>query len=106
MEPKRYAFQNAPRCTATSKRTRLQCGAPRERGSNVCRFHGARGGAPRGKRHGNYKHGNRSIEATEARALAYRVIRESKQLVEAIATEEPMIYTSTHASSSTVDAED
>lgn len=30
------------RCTAKSKRTGIQCGAPAERGKNVCRFHGAR----------------------------------------------------------------
>ncbi len=31
-----------PRCQAYSKRTKLQCGAPAEKGKNVCRFHGAR----------------------------------------------------------------
>ena len=30
------------RCSAKSKRTGIQCGAPAERGKNVCRFHGAR----------------------------------------------------------------
>jgi hypothetical protein len=30
------------RCKAKSKRTGIQCGAPAERGKNVCRFHGAR----------------------------------------------------------------
>ncbi len=30
------------RCYAKSKRTGNQCGAPAERGKNVCRFHGAR----------------------------------------------------------------
>jgi hypothetical protein len=30
------------RCQAHSKRTKLQCGAPAERGKRVCRFHGAR----------------------------------------------------------------
>ena len=41
-----YAFRESPRCTATSKRTRQRCKAPAVRGWNVCRFHGARGGAP------------------------------------------------------------
>ena len=36
-----------PRCQATSKRTRLQCGAPAERGKRVCRFHGARSTGPK-----------------------------------------------------------
>lgn len=30
------------RCKAKSKRTGNQCGAPAEKGKNVCRFHGAR----------------------------------------------------------------
>ncbi len=29
------------RCQAHSKRTKLQCGAPAEKGKKVCRFHGA-----------------------------------------------------------------
>ena len=36
-----------PRCQAMSKRTRLQCGAPAERGKRVCRFHGARSTGPK-----------------------------------------------------------
>jgi hypothetical protein len=32
-------------------------------------MHGARGGAPEGKRNGNYKHGARSKEITELRKL-------------------------------------
>jgi hypothetical protein len=35
-----------PRCSAMSKRTRLQCGAPAEKGKRVCRFHGARSTGP------------------------------------------------------------
>jgi hypothetical protein len=30
------------RCSAKSKRTGNQCGAPAEQGKNICRFHGAR----------------------------------------------------------------
>jgi hypothetical protein len=37
----------APRCSATSKRSRRQCKAPAVRRWKVCRFHGARGGAPK-----------------------------------------------------------
>jgi hypothetical protein len=29
---------------------------------DVCRFHGARGGAPEGERNGNYRHGVRTKE--------------------------------------------
>jgi len=35
------------RCTAKSKRTKQQCGAPAEKGKKVCRFHGARSTGPR-----------------------------------------------------------
>lgn len=35
------------RCQAHSKRTKLQCGAPAERGKRVCRFHGARSSGPK-----------------------------------------------------------
>ena len=45
----------APRCSAMSKRSRRQCRAPAVRGWRVCRFHGARGGAPRGKANGAWK---------------------------------------------------
>jgi hypothetical protein len=36
--------------------------APAVNGWTVCRFHGARGGAPKGKRNGNYRHGGRTKE--------------------------------------------
>jgi hypothetical protein len=45
-----YPFQKSPRCSATSKRTRRPCMAPAVTGWTVCRFHGARGGGPKGKR--------------------------------------------------------
>jgi hypothetical protein len=60
-----YAFRRAPRCAATSKRTGRRCQAPAERGKSVCRFHGARGGAPTGARNGAFRHGLRSRETTE-----------------------------------------
>jgi len=54
-----------PRCTAKSKRTGRRCRAPAVRGWKVCRMLGARGGAPEGKRNGNYRHGARSKETIE-----------------------------------------
>ena len=57
---------DAPRCKAKSKRTGKPCGAPAVRGCHVCRMHGARGGAPTGKRNGNYRHGARTKEAIQA----------------------------------------
>jgi hypothetical protein len=41
---------DAPRCKAKSKRTGKPCRAPAVRSYRVCRMHGARGGAPEGKR--------------------------------------------------------
>ncbi len=64
-----YAFQMAPRWTAKSKRTGQRCKAPAMRGWNVCRFHGARGGAPKGKANGAWKHGRYSQEAKAERLL-------------------------------------
>ena len=52
-----YPFQKSPRCKAKSKRTRKSCMAPAVKGWTVCRFHGARGGAPKGERNGRYRHG-------------------------------------------------
>jgi hypothetical protein len=57
---------DAPRCKAKSKRTGKPSGAPAVRGWHVCRMHGARGGAPTGKRNGNYRHGTRTKEAIQA----------------------------------------
>ena len=59
----------APRCRARSKRTGQPCKAPAVRGFRVCRMHGARGGAPEGKRNGNYRHGSRTKEMAELRHL-------------------------------------
>jgi hypothetical protein len=56
----------APRCRAKSKRTGLPCRSPAVRGYRVCRMHGARGGAPKGKKNGNFRHGGRTKEATSA----------------------------------------
>ena len=35
------------RCQATSKRTKLQCGAPAIKGKRVCRFHGGKSTGPK-----------------------------------------------------------
>jgi hypothetical protein len=57
---------DAPRCKAKSKRTGLACGAPAVRGCSVCRMHGARCGAPKGRRKGNFRHGGRAKDAADA----------------------------------------
>lgn len=70
----------APRCGAKSKRTGLPCNAPAVRGWRVCRMHGAGGGAPRGKAHGQYRHGGRSIEAMKAARLVNALASMAKEL--------------------------
>src|SRR6059058_5144085 len=61
-----HATYAAPRCRATSKRTGLPRRSPAVKGYRVCRMHGARGGAPAGKRNGNFRHGGRTKEAISA----------------------------------------
>jgi hypothetical protein len=65
-----YPFQTSPRCSATSKRTKERCKAPAVRGWNVCRFHGAGGGAPKGRANGSYMHGLYTRQA-EAAAIDF-----------------------------------
>ena len=83
-------FLKAPRCTATSKRTKQRCGAPAERGKNVCRFHGARGGAPSGAAHGQFRHGHFTKEAIEARRSISALLSESRKQMALIAECSPM----------------
>ena len=67
---------NCPRCQATSKRTKLQCGGPAETGKRVCRFHGARSTGPRTEEGrlrialGKTQHGNETRQARTERSLA------------------------------------
>lgn len=79
-----YSFQKAPRCTAMSKRTRKPCQAPAVRGWTVCRFHGARGGAPKGERNGAYRHGEFTIEAVEGRRQLRELIRLVNETIGAV----------------------
>ncbi len=66
---------DAPRCGAKSKRTGLPCRSPAVSGYAVCRMHGARGGAPEGKRNGNFRHGGRTKEATSASRYINELVR-------------------------------
>jgi len=71
----------ASRCRAKSKRTGLPCRSPAVNGYRVCRMHGARGGAPEGKRNGNFRHGGRTKEAISASryvAALARLIRDNE----------------------------
>lgn len=80
-----YPFQRSPRCTATSKRTRQPCQAPAVTGWTVCRFHGARGGAPLGKRNGMYRHGDHTKEALALRRQLSDLQREARGLLNRLA---------------------
>ena len=72
-------MHRSPRCSARSKRTGERCRAPAVTGWRVCRFHGAGGGGPKGKRNGNYKHGLFTAEAVRARRTLSALIRASHQ---------------------------
>jgi hypothetical protein len=50
------------RCKAKSKRSGKQCRSPAVSGKKVCRMHGARAGAPKGKANGAYRHGMQTQE--------------------------------------------
>jgi len=73
-----YPYQKSPRCSATSKRTRKPCKAPAVKGWTVCRFHGARGGGPKGKRHGMYRHGLFTKEAVAERRMLRELLRQCR----------------------------
>jgi len=74
-----YPFQKSPRCGATSKRSGERCKAPAVRGWTVCRFHGARGGGPKGERNGMYRHGLFTKGAVEERRLLRELLRQSQE---------------------------
>jgi len=77
-------FPNARQCRATSKRTGCQCRAPAETGKNVCRFHGARAGAPSGQRNGNYVHGNATRTAKRQRSIVLALVRTARATARAL----------------------
>jgi len=76
--------REAPRCKAKSKATGERCRAPAVTGWNVCRCHGAGGGAPKGKRNGSWKHGRYSQEAIALRAAMARLNREARKAANAL----------------------
>jgi hypothetical protein len=72
-------LRDAPRCTAKAKRTGERCKCPAVTGWRVCRVHGAGGGAPRGPKHPNFRHGMRSREMMEVRRLASYLTRAARE---------------------------
>lgn len=71
-------MNNAPRCTAKSKRSGKPCKAPAVKGWTVCRFHGAGGGHGSGKANPAYKHGARSASTTAMRKVINDLVRMTK----------------------------
>jgi hypothetical protein len=71
----------AGRCLARSKRTGDQCGAPAEKGKQVCRFHGGRSTGPRtelGKekiRAALTSHGRETRSARQRRSAKFAEMR-------------------------------
>jgi hypothetical protein len=51
------------------------------RGKTVCRMHGGKGGAPRGERNGQYRHGRCTIEAMEMKREARAAARQVRELI-------------------------
>src|SRR5215468_5871820 len=77
-------LRQAPRCSATSKRTGRPCRAPAERGKRVCRFHGARAGAPKGPANGRYCHGAFTKAALEERRALAELLRQARDALRCI----------------------
>jgi len=76
-----HRLQQAPRCSARSRRSGQRCRAPAVLGKAVCRMHGARAGAPTGERNGMYKHGQRTKEAIEERRAISKLIRAARATI-------------------------
>lgn len=74
-------FPYAKQCKAKSKRSKVQCRNPAVRGWNVCRHHGAGGGAPTGKANGAYRHGAKTNEAISERRKASEIMKASRVLM-------------------------
>jgi hypothetical protein len=67
-------MHQSPRCRAKSKRSQEGCKAPAVRGWEVCRMHGARGGAPEGQANGKFTSGYFSKQAKENRLVARKAV--------------------------------
>jgi hypothetical protein len=78
------AMLDSPRCKATSKRTGRRCLAPAVSGWKVCRFHGARGGAPSGPANGSYRNGQFTKQALASRAIVRRLLKQTNELMAAM----------------------
>jgi uncharacterized protein YjcR len=66
-----------------SKRSGKRCQSPAVKGYEVCRMHGASGGAPKGNRNA-LKHGLYTPEAIEKRHVIAALTKQARELVEKI----------------------
>jgi hypothetical protein len=76
-------MHQALRCRAKSKRSGLRCQAPAIRGREVCRMHGARGGAPKGNRNA-LKHGDFAAVGLALRRQISALARMARETMGAI----------------------
>jgi hypothetical protein len=67
-------------CQATSKRTRLQCGAPAIKGKNVCRTHGGLSTGPKTEQGRHRCAEAKTVHGEETRAKRAERIRKSAEL--------------------------
>ena len=74
----------APRCSAMSKRSQCRCRAPAVKGKRVCRFHGARAGAPKGKANGAWRHGMATNDMVAERRELAELVQEAGKMTAAL----------------------
>jgi hypothetical protein len=79
INPAITAMRQSRRCHAKTKRTGLPCKAPAVTGYNVCRMHGAKGGAPSGTANGRYVHGSRTTKHKAMMALIRYCVTTAKE---------------------------
>jgi uncharacterized protein YjcR len=78
-----WPMHQALRCHAKSKRSGLRCQAPAVRGREVCRMHGAGGGAPKGNRNA-LKHGDFTAEGLALKKQISALSRMARETMGAI----------------------
>lgn len=81
-EKKHYAFDDAPRCGAKTRRG-TACQSPVVRNCSRCRLHGCGkgSGAPKGNTHA-MKHGQTTSEAKAFKKEVSRVLKKSRDLAQ------------------------
>ena len=81
--PMHLDMHRALRCHAKSKRSGFRCRAPAVRGTEVCRMHGAGGGAPKGNKNA-VKHGAMVAESIALRREVQALARMTRETMAAI----------------------